>query len=331
MDKAKATIGNFLSKDGKHETTVHETINPAVQNEHVTRTQLNEQTKAVDREVHQDHHHTSVQPIQDREVLPEQHSHQMAGVEHRNIKHGSDEHARSKLAAEQAQFKNTREIGETQRSTAQGETISGEHVHHHVHENIQPVIQKETIQPSVVHTTVPVHEVHQNEAKHHTASQLPPVSLSEFKSQGGQLGGREERTDAFAGEPRSVGGTLGGQGARGTTSLTEDDSSRTGTGHHGTGHHHGSTDNYGSSGTTGSSLRNDGASIGNNGSSTGNYGSSTVNSGAVGNNGSSTGNYGSSTGTRGSSTSTTGQKPGLMDRLNPKKDTDGDGKAGIMD
>merc|ERR1712230_298871 len=33
---------------------------------------------------------------------------------------------------------------------------------------IQPVIQKETIQPSVVHTTVPVHEVHQNEAKHHT-------------------------------------------------------------------------------------------------------------------------------------------------------------------
>ncbi|TVY85763.1 hypothetical protein LAWI1_G008988, partial [Lachnellula willkommii] len=260
-------------------------------------------TKAVDREVHQDHHHTSVQPIQDREVLPEQHSHQMAGIEHRNITHGTDEHAKSRLAAEQAQFKNTREVGETQRTTAQGETIAGEHVHHHVHENIQPIIQKETIQPSVVHTTIPVHEVHQNEAKHHTASQLPPVSMAEFKSQGGHLGGREERTDAFAGEPRSVGGTLGGQGAHGTTSLTEADGSRTGTGHH----HGSSTGNH----ATGNS--------GLNGSSTGNY--ATGNSGLTG----------SSTGTHGSSTTTTGKKPGLMDKLNPKKDTDGDGKAGIMD
>ncbi|TVY13772.1 hypothetical protein LARI1_G007928 [Lachnellula arida] len=327
MDKAKAKIGNFLSKDGKHETTVHETINPAVQNEHVTRTQHNEQTKAVDREVHQDHHHTSVQPIQDREVLPEQHSHQMAGIEHRNITHGTDEHAKSRLAAEQAQFKNTREVGETQRTNAQGETIAGEHVHHHVHENIQPIIQKETIQPSVVHTTVPVHEVHQNEAKHHTASQLPPVSMSEFQSQGGHLGGREERTDAFAGEPRSVGGTLGGQGAHGTTSLTEADGSRTGTGHH----HGSSTGHHGSTGT-GSAVGNNGTSIGNNGSS-GNYatGNSGLTGSSTGHNGTSVGNNGTSTGTHGSSTTTTGKKPGLMDKLNPKKDTDGDGKAGIMD
>ncbi|TVY32316.1 hypothetical protein LOCC1_G008536, partial [Lachnellula occidentalis] len=282
MDKAKAAVGSFLSKDGKHDTTVHETINPAVQQEHVRRTQLEEQTKAVDREVHQDHHHTSVQPIADREVLPEQHTSQVTGVEHRHIKHGSDDHAKAKLAAEQAQFKNTREVGETERQTVAGETIAGEHVHHHVHENIQPVIQKETIQNSVVHTTIPVHEVHQNEAKHHTASQLPPVTMEDFKRQGGQLGGREERTDAFGGEPRSVGGTLGGAGAKGTTSLTDTDTSRTGhSGHHGSSTH------------TGSSIGNSGTSIGNNGSSTGNYGSSTDNYDR------------SSTGTRGT-TGTTG-------------------------
>merc|ERR1712098_910544 len=100
-------------------------------------------------------------------------------------------------------------------------------------------IQKETIQPSVVHTTVPVHEVHQNEAKHHTATSLPAVTMDEFKKQGGHLSGRDERTDAFAGEPRSVGGTLGGAGAHGTTSLTEKD------GHHKTQDTHGTHSTHG--------------------------------------------------------------------------------------
>ena len=30
-------------------------------------------------------------------------------------------------------------------------------------------------------------------------------------------------------------------------------------------------------------------------------------------------------------TGTTGKKPGLMDKLNPMKDTDGDGKKGFME
>merc|ERR1712093_278669 len=56
MDKAKAAVGSFLRKDGKHDTTVHETVNPAVTQENVTRTQHENVTTAVDREVHQDHH-----------------------------------------------------------------------------------------------------------------------------------------------------------------------------------------------------------------------------------------------------------------------------------
>jgi hypothetical protein len=101
--------------------------------------------------------------------------------------------------------------------------------------------------------------------------------MDEFKRQGGNLSGREERTDAFGGEPRAVGGTLGGAGAKGTTSLTENDTARNG--------HH-SKDHLGTTGTTGS---------------------------------------------RTSSHDTTGKKPSLMDKLNPKKDADRDGKAGIMD
>jgi len=278
MDKAKAAVSNFLSKDGKHDTTVHEKINPAVQNEHVIPTRHENVTTAVDREVHQDHHHTSVQPVQDREVLPEQHTHQMAGVEHRNFRHGDDSHIKDRLAAEQAQFRDSRTVHDTQQTQSENPTMVGEHVHHHVHENIQPVIHKETVQPSVVHSTIPVHEIHQNEAKHHTATQLPAVSMNEFKSQGGSLTGREERSDAFQGEPRSVGGTLGGVGAKGSTSLTDaEDGSRTG-------RHHNTT-------------------------------------------GSATGATGSSTGTNDRQSS---GKPSMMDKLNPKIDADGDGKAGIM-
>ncbi|KAE8447216.1 hypothetical protein EG329_011047 [Mollisiaceae sp. DMI_Dod_QoI] len=336
MDKAKAAVSNFLSKDGKHDTTVHETVNPAVHREHVTPTRHEDVTTAVDREVHQDHHHTSVQPINHKEVLPEQHSHQMGGIEHRDIKHGNDSHVKERLAAEAAQFKNTRTVGDTQHTREAAPSIAGEHVHHHVHENIQPVVQKETVQPSVVHTTVPIHEVHQNEAKHHTATSLPAVTMDEFKRQGGHLSGREERTDAFGGEPRSVGGTLGGAGARGTTSLTENDSTRSG--HH-NGSHLGSTGTSGTTGTTGSGLTGAGVGTG----ITGNHHHGTTGIGSttgLTGSGIATGASGTSRGTsgvtgispdasRGDST-TSGTRPSMMDKLNPKKDADGDGKAGFM-
>jgi len=311
MDKAKAAVSNFLSKDGKHDTTVHETVNPAVTNEHITRTKHEEAQKIVDREVHQDHYHTSVQPIKDREVLPEEHTHNLVETEHRHIKHGNEDHIRQRLEAEKAQFKHTREVGDTQHTSSAAPTVGGEHIHHHVHETIQPVVQKETIQPSVVHTTIPVHEVHHNEAKHHTASALPAVTMAEFQKQGGALGGREERMDQFAGEPRSVGSTLsggaggkstiGGPGAQGSTSLTDRDGA---TGRSGT------TRDAGLSGTgTGTST-------------TGTTGTSgmTTRSGTAG-----------TTGTTDSTTGTTGtKKASLLDKLNPKVDSNGDGQAGFM-
>lgn len=70
----------------------------------------------------------------------------------------------------------------------------------------------ETIEPHVVHTTVPIHEVHNNAAQHHATSSLPAVSMADFKKGGGVLTGREERHDGFDGEPRSLVG-----GASGTT------------------------------------------------------------------------------------------------------------------
>jgi len=219
----QAAIHKFLSKDGEHDTTVHETVNAPITKEHVTRTQHEQATKVVDREIHQDHFHTSVQPVKDKEVLPTQHSHKTVGVEERDIDHSNGDSVNQRLAAEKAEFKNTREVGELQRTEGSGKTITGERVHHHVHEQIQPVIEKEVVQPSVVHTTIPVHEVQHNEPERSETSTLPAVPLSEFKSGDGSVSGSKERSDAFAGGPKATGGSIGGQGAAGTTSLTEKD------------------------------------------------------------------------------------------------------------
>ena len=187
-------------------------------------------------------------------------------------------------------------------------------------QTIQPIVQKETIQPSVVHTTVPIHEVHHNEAKHHSASALPAVSMADFKKQGGSLTGREERYDGFEGEPRAVGSALGGSGTGTSTTGPHSskfenkvdprvDSDRDG------------SRNMGATQTgSGSGYDNTGSGYGNTGSNR----TGTSTGSGYGNTGS---NYGSNTDIAG----TTGKKPSLMDRLNPMKDTDGDGKKGLMD
>ena len=166
---------------------------------------------------------------------------------------------------------------------------------------IQPVVQKETIQPSVVHTTVPIHEVHHNEAKHHAASALPAVSMADFKKQGGSLTGREERYDGFEGEPRAVGSALGGSsnsmGGRQTTA----------------GPHTSNVENK-------MDPRVDSDMDGSRNMGANRTGTSTTGSGYD--------SYGSNrpTGAAGSAS----KKPGIMDRLNPLKDSDGDGKKGVM-
>jgi len=345
MDKAKAAVSDFMSKAGKHDTTVHEKVAPAVNHETVNPTRHENVTTAVDKEVHQDHYHHSVQPVQDREVLPEQHSHNLGAVEHRQIEHGNKRDVASRLEQEAAQFRDKRTVADTQETQAVNPTIQGEHVHHHVHETIQPVVHKETIQPNVVHTTVPIHEVHHNAAQHHSTSALPAVSMADFKKQGGVLGGREERYDGFEGEPRAIGGALGG-----------------GQGHHGEHHSHHSHNAGGTSGHTAgphtSGLANkadprvDSDMDGNRGLGSRNQAGATSNNtygagneiGSTGTTGSN--NYGSrdETGTAGTTGSnamgsrndtgtsgnTTGAKPSLMQKINPMVDANGDGKPGFM-
>lgn len=90
-----------------------------------------ETTQAVDREVHQDHYHTTVQPLQHKEVLPEQHTHQQMPVQEREIHHGDTERVRSGVEAEAAKFANTSQTHQTTHTSSQAPVAAGEHVHHH--------------------------------------------------------------------------------------------------------------------------------------------------------------------------------------------------------
>jgi len=159
--------------------------------------------EAVDREVHQDHYHTTVQPVQHQEVLPEQHTHQMAPVVEKQFEHDDASRTRQQLESQAAQFTDTSTTHETQHTRGIADRVEGEHVHHHVHEKVQPIIHKETIQPEVVHTTVPIHEVHRAEAEHHGTSVLPVKKLEEFTAGGGTLtGGSTRAHEAYEGDPK---------------------------------------------------------------------------------------------------------------------------------
>lgn len=139
MESAKAAVKDFMSKAGHHDTTVHEKVAPAVTHETIERRQHEQVQTAIDKEVHQDHYHTSVQPVIDQARLPEQHHHNIIPVEHRSFEHDNADQVRQRLEAERAQFRDTQERVEGERTSSIAPVVAGEHIHHHVHETIQPV------------------------------------------------------------------------------------------------------------------------------------------------------------------------------------------------
>jgi len=354
MEKTKETIKNFVSRSGHHDTEVHETINPAVTHENVTKTHHENVNTAVDREVHHDHYHHTVQPVKDHQVLPEEHKHQVAGVEHRKIDERDNERTRRAVAEQQSKFKDEKVVAPTVHTQSAAPTTMGEHHHHHIHETVQPVIERETVQPTVVHTTIPIHETHHKAAEHHGATTLPTISMNDFKSQGGKFGHDTKPHDhhyKYEGEPTAdgkisntaKGGIVGSKGIGGRrrhhkrtasnssySSSDFDDTDNTKSnykaagigaaaaplagGHHGT--------------TTGASSNIPGAGTSGVGAMSGTAsGHSAVprserDEKHLGGTGRDAAGY--------PVDSSTHKKPSLLDKLNPMKDSDGDGKKGFM-
>jgi len=114
-------------------------VAPAVEHTHVKKQHETREQTFVEKEKHQDHYHTTIQPLKDSEVLPEKHEH-IQEVENRSINR-DDGAAAAKAKSDQAGFESTSEEKQFE-STTQEPTQVDEHVHHHFHETIQPVIEK---------------------------------------------------------------------------------------------------------------------------------------------------------------------------------------------
>jgi hypothetical protein len=87
-------------RDRQHDTQVCEEVEPAVTKETVAPVEEVKETVAVDREVHQDHHQTRIQPVEDHVRAPEKHEHHIVPVAHREAHHNKDNEIKKKLEAE---------------------------------------------------------------------------------------------------------------------------------------------------------------------------------------------------------------------------------------
>lgn len=134
---SKSSVPTSTGRD--EDTTVDAEVAPAVEHTHVKKQHETREQTFVNKEIHQDHYHTTVQPLKDSEVLPEKHHHTQE-MEHRSINH-DDGAAKAKAEADRAVFENTSEQKQFASKTREP-TQTEEHVHHHLHETVQPVIEK---------------------------------------------------------------------------------------------------------------------------------------------------------------------------------------------
>ncbi|CDZ97780.1 hypothetical protein [Phaffia rhodozyma] len=179
-------VKNFLSSSNKETSTeVCSEIGPEVVQETINKHVHVESATAVDRERHIHHHQHRVQPIAATEHLAEQHITQVAPEVTRERVEKLSAEKEALLAQQHGAIQNTREHGATIQTQENLGVTASEHVHHHVHEHITPVIQKDVHQHEVIHNVQLVHEktqagdaVHNHgdtQHSHHFYSGLPKV------------------------------------------------------------------------------------------------------------------------------------------------------------
>lgn len=133
------------STTGNEDTTVDESVAPAVEHETVTEQHEIRDKEAVQRERHQDHYHTTVQPLKDREVDATQHDHVEGETQYREVDNDATaSEAKSKAEQARSGFQDETTDGATQETQSKEAAEIGENVHHHLHETVQPVIEKGT-------------------------------------------------------------------------------------------------------------------------------------------------------------------------------------------
>lgn len=188
MQSAKQAVSEFLHHGNRHSVDIEQETKPVVVHETVAQKQHEDVTQAVDREIHQHHHQIHVQPIKEKVVEEEKHHQKIIPIENRTTHHGRDQAIATTLAQEYGRFKDEQQTLPVQ-VTNSTNVVVGEHVHHHVHDYIQPVVERERIVPHVVHTIVPIHEHIEHQPIVHKGNVLPTMTMEEFTKAGHSLKG----------------------------------------------------------------------------------------------------------------------------------------------
>jgi hypothetical protein len=153
MENAANAVNKLFAKDptpdqpesekvtsaGDVNETVDSKVAPAVEHTHVKKQHETREQTFIEKEKHQDHYHTTIQPLKDSEILPEKHDHTQETV-HRST-NNDDGTAEAQANADRAGFESTSEEKRFESKTQEPAQVE-EHVHHHLHETVQPVIEK---------------------------------------------------------------------------------------------------------------------------------------------------------------------------------------------
>lgn len=149
-----------------------------VVHERVHKTIIDENQTVVDREHEQDHYKKKIQPIAVKEGEAVEHTAGKNVHEERKLDNSAKENTRAKLAAEDSKLQSTLDT-DVKHESVQKADIVNEKTHHHLHERVQPVLEKDVYQKEVRHNQKNVHEVVQDKDKIEETEVLPTVEKSE--------------------------------------------------------------------------------------------------------------------------------------------------------
>ncbi|KAF8902723.1 hypothetical protein CPB85DRAFT_1417184 [Mucidula mucida] len=174
----KASRDLMPSAGQTHEEEMHR-LDP-VTHEHVRHQEVEEvvRQKEKDRHVHHVQHHSI--PVTQKEEKDEVHHEKIHPMTEVHEKHANTNDDTVRLDAQVQGNKDHVYHGDKERTVLDKGTAVNEHVHHHTHHVIQPIIEKETFDRHRVHTVIPSHEEIHEAPIVHDSQQHAPISMQDF-------------------------------------------------------------------------------------------------------------------------------------------------------
>lgn len=170
------------ARDATHD---HKHLTPVVHEKHqVHETEEVTRQREVDRHVHHVQHH--VQPVLDEQHASEVHRENVVPTTHIEEKHVSSAEDKAALAGLSRHHDTHDELRKDRVVVDKGEVVN-ENVTHHVHHAVQPIIERQTHEHHVLHTTIPTAQTIHESPIVHQSVEHEPMHIKDFVKGGGDL------------------------------------------------------------------------------------------------------------------------------------------------